>query len=198
MELELHQLAAKIGEKLTRNGLHLAVAESCTGGLLSHHITNIPGSSRYFLGGVVSYSYELKETLLGVPAETLERYGAVSRQTALAMARGCRMATGADISLAITGIAGPNGGTPEKPVGLTYVALNAHDVDACERHLWEGSRLENKGSSTRAALLLLRKYLDSGLMLVPETDPGWSISDTGDPLTSGLEEHDSGCSGNVE
>lgn len=169
--MELDQLAAQIGHTLKRRDLTLAIAESCTGGLLGHHLTNTPGSSSYFLGGVIAYSYSLKKRILGVPSETLLKFGAVSRQTALAMARGCRDLTGANVALAITGIAGPGGGMKEKPVGLVYVALVAEDVEACERNLWPGDRLENKTSSARAALHLLQKYLNADLLSIPEPEP---------------------------
>lgn len=168
--MELDELAAQVGRSLKHKGLRLSTAESCTGGLLGHSLTNTPGSSDYFLGGVVAYSYSLKERILHVPPETLVRHGAVSRETALAMARGCRELTGAEVALAITGIAGPGGGMKEKPVGLVYVALVAEDVEACERHVWQGNRLENKTASARAALVLLQKYLDANLILLPEPE----------------------------
>jgi len=182
--MELDDLAAQIGQSLKHKGLHLSVAESCTGGLLGHHITNIPGSSDYFLGGIVAYSYSLKESLLHVPAETLAQHGAVSRQTALAMARGCRQITGADVALAITGIAGPGGGMKDKPVGLVHIALVAEDVEACERHVWQGNRLENKTASVRAALVLLQKYLDANLIAIPE---GWE-EDSGQQGSTALSD----------
>ena len=184
--MDLDELAAVVGELLKERGLTLALAESCTGGLLGHHLTNIPGSSEYFLGSVVAYSYSLKREILGVPSETLTQYGAVSRQTALGMAKGCRGATGADVVLAITGIAGPAGETEDKPVGLTYVALVADDVEACERHVWSGDRLQNKASSARAALLLLEKYLRSGLLQVPESDQEADHEGGGLQLDTGL------------
>ena len=168
--MDLDELAGVVGELLKERGLTLALAESCTGGLLGHHLTNVPGSSEHFLGSVVAYSYSLKREILGVPSNTLTQYGAVSRQTALGMAKGCRRITGADVVLAITGIAGPAGETEDKPVGLTYVALISEDVEACERHVWSGDRLQNKTASARAALLLLEKYLRSGLLQVPEPD----------------------------
>ena len=157
----------------------MAIAESCTGGLLGHYLTNAPGSSAYFLGGIIAYSYSLKNRILGVPPETLEQFGAVSRQTALSMASGCRELTGADVVLAVTGIAGPEGGMKEKPVGLVYVALVSEDVDVCERYLWQGDRLENKISSARAGLLLLQKYLDADLIPIPEPEPddSWELTD---------------------
>jgi len=155
----MEALEARVGRLLVERGLTLALAESCTGGLVGHRVTNVPGSSRYFLGAVVAYSNEAKKRLLGVREETLARYGAVSRETALEMARGARCLFAADIALAITGIAGPTGGTPEKPVGLVYVALVTLDEEHCERHLWHNDRLGNKEASAEAALALLERYL---------------------------------------
>lgn len=143
---------------LGERGWTLAVAESCTGGLLGHLLTEVPGSSAVFLGGVIAYHNRLKEAL-GVPARVLAEKGAVSPETAQAMAQGVRRQTGAKVALAITGIAGPAGGTPEKPVGLTYVALAAPDALLCQRHLWTGDRWQNKRSSAQAALDLLLRYL---------------------------------------
>ncbi len=156
------ELEAEVGELLRAKGLTLAVAESCTGGLLAHLITNVPGSSEYFRGGVVAYSNQAKEQLLGVRRETLEREGAVSAATAQEMARGVRERFGSDLALAITGIAGPGGGTPEKPVGLVYIALATADSVHVERHLWEGDRLRNKLRSARRALELLHEHLIAG------------------------------------
>ncbi len=159
MEEEMEDLAEVAGEMLRARGLTLSLAESCTGGLLGHRITNIPGSSDYFLGGVVSYSNEAKEKILGVPHETLVNHGAVSEKTALAMARGARRLFGSHLALAVTGIAGPTGGTPEKPVGLVYIALSAEGVKQCQRFVWPGDRLQNKAQSAEAALQLLISYL---------------------------------------
>jgi nicotinamide-nucleotide amidase len=153
-------LEEEIGTLLIKQGLTLATAESCTGGLVAHRITNVPGSSAYFVGGIVAYANDAKQALLGVRAETLAAHGAVSEQTAREMARGARQALGADLAVAITGIAGPTGGTPDKPVGLTFVALSAPDVDRVERHLWAGSRLENKDASAEAALRLVVSWLE--------------------------------------
>jgi nicotinamide-nucleotide amidase len=144
---------------LSAQGLTLATAESCTGGLVAHRITNVAGSSAYFLGGLVAYANEAKEALLGVRHSTLLEYGAVSEQTAGEMARGARRRTGADVAVAITGIAGPTGGTPEKPVGLVYVALSAPEAECCQRHVWTGTRLQNKEQSAEVALQLLLGYL---------------------------------------
>ena len=154
-------LEEAVGRLLAERGLTVAVAESCTGGLIAHRLTNVPGSSRYFLGGVVAYANEVKERVLGVRSETLRRYGAVSRETALEMAREVRRLLGADIALSATGIAGPTGGTPEKPVGLVYVALAAADCEQCRRHVWQGARLHNKEQTAEAALRMLLEYLEA-------------------------------------
>jgi PncC family amidohydrolase len=149
----------EIGALLAGQGLTLVTAESCTGGLVAHRVTNVSGSSVYYLGGFVAYAYEAKEMLLGVLHETLVIYGAVSEPTAREMARGARERMGADVGIALTGIAGPTGGTPEKPVGLVYIALSAPDVELCQRYVWQGDRLANKEQSAEAALQLLLTYL---------------------------------------
>ncbi len=149
----------EIGTLLTAQGLALATAESCTGGLLGHRITNISGSSAYYLGGVVAYADEAKETLLGVRHETLLAHGTVSEETVREMARGVRQRMGADVAVSLTGIAGPTGGTPEKPVGLVYICLSAPDAERCQRHVWQGDRLANKERSVQAALQLVLTYL---------------------------------------
>ncbi|MBN1979400.1 MAG: CinA family protein [Anaerolineae bacterium] len=166
---EKSALEVVVGQLLRRHGLTLAVAESCTGGLVSHRITDVPGSSVYYQGAVVSYSNEIKERALRVRRGTLERYGAVSEQVAREMAQGVRNALCSDIGLAVTGVAGPDGGTPEKPVGLVYVALAAPDGAWVERHVWQDDqgdhldRWENKASSAEAVLDLLRRYLEGQL-----------------------------------
>jgi len=159
------RLEELVGRLLTEQALTIAVAESCTGGLIAHQLTNVSGSSAYFMGGVVAYSNEVKEQVLGVSGETLLTYGAVSEECAREMARGTRHFFGTDVAISSTGIAGPTGGTPEKPVGLVYVALAAQDVERCERHLWQGDRLavrlENKQMTAEAALEMLRQYLEA-------------------------------------
>ena len=152
-------------ELLPPHGLTLSTAESCTGGLVAHRITGVAGSSTYYLGGVVSYSNELKQSLLGVPAEILERYGAVSRECAHAMADGVRRLTGASVGVATTGIAGPGGATPTKPVGLVYVACaTPWDVQVRELRL-PGDRFSNIRASADAALELTLSQVELGLVL---------------------------------
>ena len=145
---------------LRSRGLTLATAESCTGGLVAHRITSVPGSSDYFLGGVVSYSNELKESLLGVPASILQGRGAVSRECALAMAAGVRERTGASVGLATTGIAGPAGGTARKPVGLVYVACATPWGSVAAEFHFPGDRGSNIRASAEAALNLVLEQLE--------------------------------------
>lgn len=148
MERLLDQLAAAL---LARQQT-LATAESCTGGLVGAALTNLPGSSAWYLGGVVAYANDLKIRLLGVPAETLAAHGAVSLETARAMAQGARAAAAADFAVSITGIAGPAGGTPEKPVGLVFVGVAAPHGTAAFKHHFSGSRAEIRQAATEAAL----------------------------------------------
>jgi PncC family amidohydrolase len=152
-------IEADVGALLAERGLTLATAESSTGGLVAHRITGVSGSSTYYLGGFVTYANEAKEALVGVRHETLLAHGAVSEETALEMARGARQRLGADVGIATTGIAGPTGGTPEKPVGLVYVALSAADAQRCERHVWQGDRAANNQQSAEAVLRLVLDYL---------------------------------------
>jgi len=155
------QLEVRLGKRLTELGKTIAVAESCTGGLIGHRVTDAPGSSAYFLGGVIAYSYEAKERLLNVRHRTLYEFGAVSEETAREMARGARRAMGADIGLAVTGIAGPGGGLPDKPVGTTWVAVSSREGDWTNLHQWDGDRSENKKYSVDAVLTLLLDVLDN-------------------------------------
>jgi PncC family amidohydrolase len=153
-------LEIRVGSLLRERGLKLATAESCTGGLVAHRITNVPGSSDYFLGGVVAYAYEAKVAQLGVSWETLKAYGAVSRETSLEMARGARHSLEADVAVSVTGIAGPGGGLPEKPVGTTWVGLSSAEGEWARRFVWDGDRAQNKGYSAEAALELVLDYLE--------------------------------------
>ncbi len=152
-------LELEIGKLLRAKGLSLAVAESCTGGLLGMRITEIPGASDYFWGGVIAYSNAVKERVLGVPKEILDQKGAVSPECAEAMAQGVRKLLGADLGLAITGIAGPSGGTPEKPVGLVFIALAYPKGTLVEKWEFRGSRQGVRWSASEAALALLHRYL---------------------------------------
>lgn len=156
-------LEVRIGDLLRRRGWTLALAESCTGGLVGHRITNVPGASEYFVGGVVAYANDAKERLLHVRRETLERHGAVSREAALEMAKGTRLAFGADVGVAITGIAGPGGGAPGKPVGLTWIAASTSVVDVAEWHTFPGDRQAVKQQASEAALNLLARLLEGEL-----------------------------------
>jgi PncC family amidohydrolase len=148
-----------LGPLLTRRGLRLAVAESCTGGLISHRITNVPGSSEYYLGSVTAYAYEAKVRLLGVRWDTLNTFGAVSRETVLEMARGVQAALGAEIGMSVSGIAGPGGGTPDKPVGTTWIGLSTAGHEQAWHFVWSGDRLENKELSAEMTLRLLVEFL---------------------------------------
>jgi PncC family amidohydrolase len=150
----------RIGELMRARHLTLGLAESCTGGLIGHRLTNVAGSSAFLIASIVAYAYEAKERLLGVPHDMLVCEGAVSEPVVLAMARGARRVLSVDISLAVTGIAGPGGATPSKPVGLTYIALAAQGVERVQRHVWNGDRIANKEQSAEAALRLLLDYLE--------------------------------------
>jgi nicotinamide-nucleotide amidase len=140
-------------------GVTVAVAESCTGGLVADAITDVAGSSAYFAGGVVSYGNAAKESLLDVPSDVLAAHGAVSAQVARAMAIGARQHFHADVAAAVTGIAGPGGGSEAKPVGLTYVAVADEAGVDVRRYLWSGDRAANKASSAAAVLELLAERL---------------------------------------
>ncbi|MCS6870826.1 MAG: CinA family protein [Anaerolineae bacterium] len=152
-------LEVAVGRLLAARRLTLSVAESCTGGLIMHRLTNVSGSSAYLMGGVVVYSYEAKVKFAGVQQKTLDQFGAVSAETAGEMARGVRAAFGTDYALAVTGIAGPSGGTPTKPVGLVYIALDCAHGTQVERYIWQSDREGNKACSAEAALALLYRHL---------------------------------------
>ena len=156
----MEKLEVIVGQMLAERKLKLATAESCTGGLVGHRLTNVPGSSGYFEGGIIAYSYEAKERLLGVHHDTLYERGAVSAETALEMARGARKTLGTDIGIAVTGIAGPGGGLPGKPVGLVYIALSARTYERVEHFVWTSDREGNKVQSAQAALAMLKEFLE--------------------------------------
>ena len=160
MAILLEELLLNI---MTARGLTLASAESCTGGLVADRITNVSGSSGYFPGGVVAYAYEAKVNLLGVSWDTLNMYGAVSAETVIEMARGARKIFNADIGISVSGIAGPAGGLPDKPVGTTWFGLVTGTGEWSRRCVWEGDRLHNKQDSSEAALQFVADYLEGKL-----------------------------------
>lgn len=153
--------AKTLGRLLRKKGLTVAVAESCTGGKIGDLITDVPGSSDYFLGGVISYSNNAKASVLGVDRSVLRAKGAVSEEVALQMASGVRKRLKADIGLSTTGIAGPTGGTAQKPVGLVYIAVSSRGGQKAARNLFKGSRSAIKAKSAQKALELLEEFVDS-------------------------------------
>ena len=153
-------LESVVGETLGQRGLTLAVAESCTGGLISHLLTNVPGSSDYFQGGVTVYSNQSKVDLLGVSPETIRKYGAVSDQAVREMAEGIRRKLKTDISIAVTGVAGPAGGSKEKPVGTVHLGLNSEEKTVSQKYHFWGNRDQNKLNSAMMALDWVRRYLN--------------------------------------
>ncbi len=150
----IREYQAKTGRSLT-----IGAVESATGGRIADRITNVPGSSDYFKGSVVAYSNEVKIALLGVKKATIENYGAVSEQTALEMAQGGRELLDVDLCVSDTGIAGPSGDTPGKPVGLFYLGLAAEGESLSQKHVFQGNREKNKRDATEAALNMLKQYL---------------------------------------
>lgn len=152
-------LESAVGQLLRDKGMTLALAKSCTGGLIANRITNVPGSSEYFSAGIVSYSNNAKIHILGVPELTITAHGAVSRETAENMANCIRRLSGASVALAVTGIAGPGGATPAKPVGLVYISLAAPDSLRTEEHVYTISRLMFKQRVSQQALAMLWRYL---------------------------------------
>jgi len=152
-------LEKEIGDLLRRNGLTLGVVESATGGLISHLITNTPGSSDYYKGSVTAYSNETKSKVVGVKESTIKKYGAVSHQVAKEMAQGGRKLLATDICLADTGIAGPGGATPGKPMGLFYIGLSHQAGTYSHKRHFPGDREQNKRDAAEAALIWLKEYL---------------------------------------
>ena len=151
----------EIGDLLRQRGLTLGVVESATGGLISHLITNVPGSSDYYKGSIIAYSNETKVKVVGLKEGTINEYGAVSHQVAKEMAEGGRKVLAVDICLADTGIAGPGGATSGKPVGLFYIGLSHHTRTYSQKYDFQGSREQNKRSAAEAALSWLKEYLVS-------------------------------------
>ena len=152
-------LEVMVGEALRQKGLTVSCAESCTGGLLTSRLTDVPGSSDYVLGSVVSYSCEVKERLVHVRHETLQHMGAVSEETAREMAEGIRETIGADIGVGITGLAGPGSDEPGKPVGLVYISVSGRNGTIVEENHFHGNRAEIKHQSTEKALEMLQEYV---------------------------------------
>ena len=156
---EDERLEEVVGRMLLEQNRQLCTAESCTGGYIAHLITSIPGSSRYFPGSIVAYSYDLKQTLLGVAPKTLAQYGAVSEQTVCEMARGALDRTGADVAIAVSGIAGPDGGTPDKPVGTVWMAVADQENIVSVKHIFGRDRAKNIYMTAIYALEMTRKFL---------------------------------------
>jgi nicotinamide-nucleotide amidase len=151
----LVELAERFGARCRSLGLTVATAESCTGGLVVHALTEVPGSSAYVRGAIVAYADAVKRAQLGVPEEVLAAHGAVSAQVALAMAEGVRERLGTDLGVGVTGVAGPDGGSEAKPVGLVYVAVAGLGSPVVRRFHWTGDRSANKRDSAAAAIELL-------------------------------------------
>jgi PncC family amidohydrolase len=158
LEAEIGRLIKEYQAK-TGTWLTIGSVESATGGRIADRITNVPGSSDYFKGSVVAYNNEAKVALLGVKKATIENYGAVSEQTAREMAQGGRKLLDVDVCVSDTGIAGPSGATPEKPVGLFYLGLAAEDGSLSQKHVFQGNREGNKRDAAEAALNMLKQYL---------------------------------------
>lgn len=154
-------LPVRVGRELGEAGMTISCAESCTGGLLTSTLTDVPGSSAYVMGSVVSYSNEVKSRILHVAEDTLAAYGAVSEETAREMAEGIRQLIQTDLGVSITGIAGPDGGSAEKPVGLVYIAVSDRSNTVVQKNCFHGTRLENKRAAVDKALAMIRDVLRS-------------------------------------
>lgn len=163
MESAYEIFSDELGRELRARGLTIACAESCTGGLLTSTLTDIPGSSSYVMGSVVSYSNDVKSRVLGVSEETLSQYGAVSEETAREMAEEVRQLMQTDIGVGITGIAGPDGGSEEKPVGLVYIAIADRMHTIVAKNNFSGTRLENKRAAVEKALSMIHDLIRSSL-----------------------------------
>jgi PncC family amidohydrolase len=159
--MSVEKIEEIVGSLLVQRNLTLAVAESCTGGLVGHMITNVPGSSAYFLGGVLAYANQTKENLLGLNKGTIEKFGAVSQETVLEMADGVRKQVQADIGLSVSGIAGPGGGTSEKSVGLVWIGLSTLNFAKAQSFNFLGDRSEVKQQSAKQALQILYQFLSA-------------------------------------
>lgn len=158
---QLLEVSRSVGRQLQAARLTIATAESCTGGLLASTLTDIAGSSEYVLGGVIAYSNSVKQNLLGVRPGALEHHGAVSPETAAEMAQGVRRLLVSDLAVAVTGIAGPGGGSLDKPVGLVYLHLSAPGAEWSRRNVWPYDRTGNKRATVGAALALVQEFLQT-------------------------------------
>lgn len=154
------EIEKRIGKMLKERGLKIAVAESCTGGLISSRITDISGASDYFEAGITTYSNVSKIRLLNVPKDTIDRYGAVSEETAKSMAEGVKKTLHADIGVSVTGIAGPTGGTEGKPVGTVFIGLATKQAIYVRKFFFDGNRLEIRRKTSDAAFMLVEEYLE--------------------------------------
>ena len=157
----MDEIEKTIGTILSNKRMTLGVIESATGGLISHRITNVAGSSDYYKGSITAYSNEIKNRIVGVKAETLEIYGSVSARTAEELASGGKRVLEVDICIADTGIAGPGGATPDKPVGLFYIGLSHKNTTFNRKHIFNGDREQNKKEAAETALQILKEYLES-------------------------------------
>jgi PncC family amidohydrolase len=153
------KLVNKVSDELKKHHATIATAESCTGGLLAHTLTNVSGSSKYFNCGIISYSNSAKKELLGIPEQLLKKYGAVSNEVAAAMAKEIQQRALVDYGLATTGIAGPTGGTKDKPVGLVFIGISTKETVVVKQFLFYGDRLSNKDSTCTAVLELLLEMI---------------------------------------
>ncbi|MEO0095591.1 MAG: CinA family protein [candidate division WOR-3 bacterium] len=158
----MNSLAKKLKTLLLKKNLSLSVCESCTGGMLASIITTVPGSSNYFKGGIIAYSNEIKNKSVGVKKSTLKKFGAVSKQTASEMAMGIKRIMGTDAGIAITGIAGPGGGTKNKPVGLVYIGVILDKRMKIEKNIFTGNRQQIRKKACEQALELLIQMLKGG------------------------------------
>lgn len=157
----MDEIEKTIGTILSNKRMTLGVIESATGGLISHRITNVAGSSDYYKGSITAYSNEIKNRIVGVKAETLEIYGSVSARTAEELASGGKRVLEVDICIADTGIAGPGGATPDKPIGLFYIGLSHKNTTFNRKHIFTGDREQNKKEAAETALQILKEYLES-------------------------------------
>jgi nicotinamide-nucleotide amidase len=157
----MDEIEKTIGTILSNKRMTLGVIESATGGLISHRITNVAGSSDYYKGSITAYSNEIKNRIVGVKAETLEKHGSVSARTAEELASGGKRVLEVDICIADTGIAGPGGATPDKPIGLFYIGLSHKNTTFNRKHIFTGDREQNKKEAAETALQILKEYLES-------------------------------------